>query len=74
MYYLSFFHENVCCRYSLEVPQRGASNEYQQHVFMEKKKNFSIHWVEKSALSEAMLCLTISNHLPSPGNVGENNL
>ena len=31
-----FLHENICCGYSLEVPQRGTSNEYPQHVFVEK--------------------------------------
>ena len=25
--------ENICCGYSLEVPQQGASNEYPQHMF-----------------------------------------
>ena len=28
-----FQHENICCGYSLEVPHRGTSNEYQQHMF-----------------------------------------
>ena len=28
-----FLHINICCGYSLEVPQRGTSNEYQQHTF-----------------------------------------
>ena len=31
-----FLHENICCGYSLEAPRWGASNEYPQHVFMEK--------------------------------------
>ena len=26
-------HENICCGYSLEAPQQGASNEYPQHMF-----------------------------------------
>ena len=30
-----FLHENICCGYSLEVPQRGTSNEYLQHIIME---------------------------------------
>ena len=29
-------HKNLCCGYSLEAPHRGASNEYPQHMFMEK--------------------------------------
>ena len=28
-----FLHENICCRYSLEAPQKGASNEYPQHMY-----------------------------------------
>ena len=28
-----FLHENICSRYSLEAPQRGASNVYLQHMF-----------------------------------------
>ena len=27
-----FLHENICCGYSLEVPQLGASNEYRVHT------------------------------------------
>ena len=27
-----YLHENLCCGYSLEVPQRGTSNEYPQHM------------------------------------------
>ena len=29
-----FFHKNICCGYSLEVPQWGTSNEYPQHMFL----------------------------------------
>ena len=29
-----FLYENVCCRYSLEVPHRGTSNEYPQHMVL----------------------------------------
>ena len=28
-----FLHKNICCGYSLEVPHRGTSNEYPQHMF-----------------------------------------
>ena len=31
-----FLHKNICCGYSLEAPHQGASNEYPQHIFMEK--------------------------------------
>ena len=30
--YFLFLHENICCRYSLEVPQWGTSNEYPQYT------------------------------------------
>ena len=29
---LEFYHEIVCCMYSLESPHRGDSNEYIQHT------------------------------------------
>ena len=36
-----FLHENICCGYSLEAPQWGASNEYPQYVFCwEIRKQF----------------------------------
>ena len=38
-----FLHENICCRYSLEAPRRGASNGYPQHMFsMRNKKNLCL--------------------------------
>ena len=41
--------------YSLEAPQRGASNEYPQHMFSwRNKKDISIFSDEKSALSVAI--------------------
>ena len=33
-----FLHENIRCRYSLEVPRRGASNEYPQNMFLWRNK------------------------------------
>ena len=32
---LLFYHENVCCVYSLELPHRGNSNDYTQHTIIE---------------------------------------
>ena len=32
-----FYHEIVCCVYSLESPHRGASNEYTQHTIIVKE-------------------------------------
>ena len=34
-----FLDEYICCGYSLEVPHRGASNEYPQHMFSLRNKN-----------------------------------
>ena len=39
-----FLHENICCGYLLEVPQRGASNEYPQHMFSWRNKK-NIMWI-----------------------------
>ena len=38
-------HENVCCGYSLKVPQQGGSTpskECPQHVFIEKQEDINI--------------------------------
>ena len=44
-----FLHENICCGYSLEAPQRGASNEYPQHMFSwRNKKKYQHFLVEKA--------------------------
>ena len=40
-------HENICCGYSLEVPQRDASNEYPQHMFSSRNKKDSIFRMKK---------------------------
>ena len=31
-----YLHKNVCWGYSLQAPRQGASDEYPQHVFVEK--------------------------------------
>ena len=31
---ICFYHEIVCCEYTLESPHRGYSNEYSQHTIM----------------------------------------
>ena len=44
--YLSLvLHKNICCGYSLdgyslESPRRGKSNEYLQHMFLQRNKQF----------------------------------
>ena len=50
-----FLHENICCGYSLEVPRRGASHEYQQHMFHEEIRKISVLSVLKSAWAYAVL-------------------
>ena len=40
-YFFLFFHENICCGYSLEVPQWGVSNEY-QNMFLWKIRNIFV--------------------------------
>ena len=47
-----FFHENICCGYSLEAPRRGASNEYHNICFRGEIRKITIILVEKSALSK----------------------
>ena len=40
-----FLEENICCPYSLYVPNRGASKEYPQYTFSSRNKktvNFSV--------------------------------
>ena len=51
-----FLHENICCEYSLEAPQRGASNEYTQHMFSWRiKKDISIFQMKKAPY--LLLCI-----------------
>ena len=58
-----FLHENICCGYSLEVPWRGASNEYPQHMFLwTNKKNIKYFWIEKSALTIISVKYALGTH------------
>ena len=41
-YFSSVFHKNISCRYSLEAPCQGASNEYLRHMFLWIKKTLFI--------------------------------
>ena len=59
-----FFHENICCGYSLEVPRRGTSNEYTQNMFWGEIRKILI-WV---FLSRAMP-YTNSESLAQPANL-----
>ena len=52
------FHENICCGYSLEVPQRSTANEYPQHMFSwRNEKNINTLWLKKK--NRAMLTVII---------------
>ena len=33
-----FLNKNICCGYSLEAPQQGASNKYPQHKYLSRNK------------------------------------
>ena len=45
----------TCCGYSLEAPQKGASNEYPQRMFSSRnKKNIDTLMLTKNALSRAI--------------------
>ena len=58
--YFSYFSMKTCCGYSLEMPHRGTSNEYPQHMFSwRNKKNSNTFWLEKCALPEAMGCMNV---------------
>ena len=42
-----FLNKNICCGYSLEVPQGGASNKYPEHMFfLRSKKNIYRVWTD----------------------------
>ena len=44
-----FLHKNIYCGYSLEVAQRGTSNEYPQHMFLWRyKDNINTSWLNKA--------------------------
>ena len=58
MFFL-FLHENICCRYSLEAPRRGASNEFPQHMFsLRSKKDISTFRMKK--VPYLLLCTPVS--------------
>ena len=37
-FFFIFLEENICCRFSLEAPQREAFNEYTEHMFSWRSK------------------------------------
>ena len=50
-YFFLFLHENICYEYSLEVSQRGTSNEYTQYVFRENWRSYTGIMVKYSSLT-----------------------
>ena len=40
LYFFLFLHKNICCGYSLEMPQWGISNEYPQQTFLWRKEKY----------------------------------
>ena len=54
----SYFFMKTCFGYSLEAPQRGASNEYPQHMFSwRNKKNINTFGL-KNKVSFLELCIS----------------
>ena len=49
-----FLHENICCGYSLEGSQQGASNEYPQHMFSWRNKK-NIMWIPRLICSYVLV-------------------
>ena len=57
-----FFHENICCGYSLEAPHWGASNGVPtKYVLWRNKKNISIFPLKK--VTYLKLCKDYSKHM-----------
>ena len=46
----SNFFTKTCCGYSLEVPHQRTSNEYPQHLFLIRNKNYIYFLAEKRHL------------------------
>ena len=61
-YFFLFLHENICCGYSLEVPQQGISNEYPQCMFffMEKLEKLSQNYHQILLLNKSSVYLDTS--------------
>ena len=52
-----FVRENICCRYSLEVPHWDTSNEYSQHFNGEIRKNISTFGLKRKVPDYLEICL-----------------
>ena len=47
-----FLISNVCCRYTLEAPQRGTSNKYPQYMFLWRNKENNVLVEKKKKIQE----------------------
>ena len=62
IYILLFHHENIYCEYPLEVPHRGTSNGYPQHMFLWRNKK-NIHLDSAIILSYEMITAFVANKI-----------
>ena len=53
-YVFLFLHEIICCGYSIELPRRGASDEFHSICFRGEIRKYQEFLVEPRALSGAM--------------------
>ena len=51
--------QNICCGYSLEVPQWGTSNEYPQHMFL---------WKIRKIIAELSLLISTETYVLGTSN------
>ena len=68
-----FFQGNICYGYSLEVPHRGISNEYLQHMFWgrNKKDINTFQLEEKCCIFLRNICYGYSLEAPRRGTSNE---
>ena len=45
-----FFNMKVCCVFSLELPQRGDSNEYTQYTIFNMKKKITLNYPRSATM------------------------
>ena len=61
-YFSCISRKRLCCGYSLEAPQRGASNEYPQHMFLWRNKK-DIHLILPVINSYGLKANLNTNHM-----------
>ena len=58
-----FYHNIVCCVYSLELPHRGNSNEYTQYtIIVQKNEKISLNYLHLFPDLASWLTISGSNH------------